>query len=273
MGQGAGQGLSGLAGAAAAASPWASAALGVANIGLSLAEASKQKELQRAADRAAENAAAEQKRLLSQNFFDALQVPTQAYDRALRENTAQQQQALSALQEGDPRLLLGGVGKVQAVTNQQNAADRDTMAEKLYNLDVLQAQQANATADQLAALEGQRLASAQEMSASARAAALQQQQNALGAGGKLVTDLTGMIPEYSDTSSITKGTGSNVFNKYLKYQQPTSQLGVPQLAPAPVAPVAFGQSAFNPFASVSATNPVQNSLSQYAFNPMKYYNE
>lgn len=255
MGQGAGASLGtaatgaasaggGLAGAASAAMPWVSLGLGAANIGMSLVEASKQKELQRAADRAAENAAAEQKRLLSQNFFDALQVPTQAYDRALRENTAQQQQALSALQEGDPRLLLGGVGKIQAVTTQQNAADRDVMADKLYNLDVLQAQQSNATADQLAALEAQRLSSAQEMSASARAAALQQQQNALGAGGKLLTDLTGMIPEYSNVNNntVTNGTGSAIFNNQLKYQQGNF------LAPAPMAPVGFGQSAFTQFA-------------------------
>ena len=80
----------------------------IVNIGMGLAQASKQKELQRAADREVEKAAAEQKRLLGQNFFEALQVPMQAYDREFRETTAQQQQAVSALQEGDPRLLLGG---------------------------------------------------------------------------------------------------------------------------------------------------------------------
>jgi hypothetical protein len=245
----------GLAGAASAAMPWVSLGLGAANIATGLVEASKQKELQRAADRQAEKSAAEQERLISQNFFEGLQVPMQAYDREFRETTAQQQQAMSALQEGDPRLLLGGVGKIQAVAAEQEAKTRDALGQDLFNIGKLQAEEAGQTADQLAKLEGQRLAGAQEASAAARAAALQQQQGALAAGGKLITDITGMIPEYSKTKTTgLSGTGSGVFNKFMNYQQPqTSRLGISQLAPAPQAPVGFGKSAFqpNPFAAVS----------------------
>lgn len=238
MGKEAAGGIGGLAGAASAITPFVSMGLGAANIGMSLAEASKQKELQRAADRAVEQAAAEQKRLMSQNFFDALQVPTEAYDRSLMANTAQQQQAMSALQEGDPRLLLGGVGKVQAVTAEQNASDRENLADRLFQLDTLQAQQANMTADDLSRLEGQRLAGAQEASAAARNATLQQQQNALKAGGDLLTGLTGMIPEYSNTGSAMTGTGSSIFNDQMKFQ---SGNFLPQ---APQVPIGFGSSAF-----------------------------
>lgn len=258
MGQGAAgatNGLSGLAGAAAAASPWAAVGMSALNVGLSLAEASKQKELQRSADRAAEKAAAEQERLLSQNFFEGLQVPMQAYDRAFRETTAQQQQAMSALQEGDPRLLLGGVGKIQAVAADQEAKTRAELGQELFDLGKLQAQEAGQTADQLAMIEGERLKGAQQASAAARAAALQQQQSALSAGGDIVTGLGKMIPEYSNTkNSGMTGTGSDVFNQYMQYQQPnTGFLTVPQLAPAPQAPIGFGSAAFksNPFAGVS----------------------
>lgn len=233
----------GLAGAASAAMPWVSLGLGAANIATGLVEASKQKELQRAADREAEKAAAEQERLLGQNFFETLQVPMQAYDREFRETTAQQQQAMSALQEGDPRLLLGGVGKVQAVAAEQEAKTREALGQDLFNLGKLQASEAGQTADQLAALEGQRLAGAQQASAAARAAALQQQQGALAAGGKLLTGLTGMIPEYSDTTSIDKGTGSAVFKNQLKYQSGNF------LPEAPSAPnVGIGSGTFNRFA-------------------------
>ncbi len=196
----------GLAGAASAAMPWVSLGLGAANIATGLVEASKQKELQRAADREAEKAAAEQERLLGQNFFEALQVPMQAYDREFKETTAQQQQAMSALQEGDPRLLLGGVGKVQAVAAEQEAKTREALGQDLFNLGKLQANEAGQNADQLAALEGQRLAGAQQASAAARAAALQQQQGTLAAGGKLLTGLTGMIPEYSKTDINSNNT-------------------------------------------------------------------
>ena len=225
------------------------------NIGMSLVEASKQKELQRSADREVEKAAAEQERLLSQNFFEGLQVPMEVYDKEFAANTAAQQQALSALTEGDPRLLLGGVGKVQGATVDANAQIADRAADKLYNLDMTQAGAAERTSGKLAALEGQRLAGAQEAAAAAAAAKLNSQQNALKAGGDLIKGLGAMVPEYSKTKAAgLTGDGSGVFNKFMNYQQPTtSQLGVSQLAPAPQAPIGFGQSAFqsNPFAAVS----------------------
>jgi hypothetical protein len=266
MGQGAAgvtQGLSGVA--AAAGGPIGMGVAAAANIGMSLVEASKQKERQRAADRQAEKSAAEQERLLSQDFFESLQVPMQAYDREFRETTAQQQQAMSALQEGDPRLLLGGVGKVQAIAADQEAKTREALGQDLFDLGKLQAAEAGQTADQLAKMEGERLAGAQEASAAAQMAKLQNQQNALSAGGDLIKGLGGLIPEYSKTKTPKlTGTGSGVFNKFLKYQQPTSQLGVPQLAPAPQAPIGFGQSRFqsNPFAAVSMPNGLG-----YSFNP------
>lgn len=169
------------------------------NIGMSLVEASKQKELQRAADRQAEKSAAEQERLLSQDFYTNLQVPMEAYDKQFAANTAAQQQALSALTEGDPRLLLGGVGKVQAATVDANSDTADNLAEKLYNLDMTQAGAAERANLRLAPLEAERLKGAQEASAAAQMAKVQAQQKALGAGGDLIKGLGAMIPEYSKT--------------------------------------------------------------------------
>lgn len=253
MGQGAAgvtQGLSGIA--SAAGGPIGMGVAAAANIGMSLVEASKQKELQRSADREVEKAAAEQERLLSQNFFEGLQVPMQAYDREFRETTAQQQQAMSALQEGDPRLLLGGVGKVQAVAADQEAKTREALGQDLFEIGKLQAQEAGQTNEQLAKVEGERLAGAQEASAAAQAARLQSQQKALSAGGDLLKGLGGLIPEYSKSAGSATGpmtgTGSAVFNKFLPNQSSGSIL-----PSAPMAPVGFGQSAFqsNPFAAVS----------------------
>lgn len=200
MGQGAAgvtQGLSGVA--AAAGGPIGMGVAAAANIGMSLVEASKQKELKRSADREIEKAAAEQERLLSQNFFEGLQVPMEVYDKEFAANTAAQQQALSALTEGDPRLLLGGVGKVQGATVDANAQIADRAADKLYNLDMTQAGASERTSGKLAALEGQRLAGAQEASAAAQMAKLQAQQKAIGAGGDLIKGLGALVPEYSKT--------------------------------------------------------------------------
>jgi hypothetical protein len=199
MGQGASGATQGLTGiAATAGGPWGAAIAGAANIGLSLAEASSQKELATAADRTAKQAAAEQKRLLSQNYFDALQVPMQAYDKAFRETTAQQQQAMSALQEGDPRLLLGGVGKVQAVAGDQEAATRDALAQQLFDIQKTQAIAGTNVNQNLSILEGNRLSGAQKAAAAAKAAEVQQQQAAIKAGGGLVTGLLGIIGDYNN---------------------------------------------------------------------------
>jgi hypothetical protein len=256
MGQGASEATQSLTGVAmSSGNPYVMAGAAAANIGLSLVEASKQKELQRAADRQAEESAAEQKRLMSQNFFEALQVPMQAYDREFRETTAQQQQAMAALQEGDPRLLLGGVGKVQAIAAEQEAKTRDALGQDLFDLGKLQAQEAGQTADQLANLEGQRLAGAQEASAAAQMAKLQNQQRAISAGGDLLKGLGGLIPEYSKTGDdAMTGTGSSIFNSFLTNQP--SKFALPS---APMAPVGFGQSAFktNPFAAVSMPGSIR----------------
>jgi hypothetical protein len=113
---------------------------------------------------------------------------------------------MAALQEGDPRLLLGGVGKVQAIAADQEAKTRDALGQDLFNLSKLQALEAGQTADQLANLEGQRLAGAQEASAAAQMAKIQNQQRAIGAGGDLLKGLGGLIPEYSKTDINTNNT-------------------------------------------------------------------
>lgn len=189
--------LGGLAGAASAITPWAAPVMGAVNIGMSLAEASNQKDLQKSAERAAHDAFQEQKRIQGQNFFEALQVPTGAYDRAFKETTAQQQQAVSALQEGDSRALVGGIGKVNAVAGEQEASTRDALASDLYNLGAAQAQEQGDTADKMAGLYGAEGAGAQLAAANASKAATQQQGNAIQGGMDIITGLTGMIPEYS----------------------------------------------------------------------------
>lgn len=186
----------GLAGAASAATPWVSMGLGAVNIATDLVQASKQKDIQKSAERAAEDAARKQEQLLSQDFFSALQVPTEAYDRAARETTAQVGQAVEALQEGDPRQLAGGLGKVAAAGIAGEAETRDAMAQDLYQLGVAQAQSATNVNTGLAGLEGQRLAGAQKTAAEARAAELGLQQGAAQVGAGILNTGLGMIPSF-----------------------------------------------------------------------------
>ena len=157
----------GLAGAASAATPWVTMGLGAVNIATDLVQASKQADIQKSAERAAEDAARKQEQLLSQDFFSGLQVPTEVYDRAARETTAQVGQAVSALQEGDPRQLAGGLGKVAAAGIAGEAETRDAMGQDLYKLGLAQAAAATNVNTKLADLEADRLAGAQQEAANA----------------------------------------------------------------------------------------------------------
>jgi hypothetical protein len=209
------QALGGLAGAASAVTPWATLGLGAVNIATDLVQASKQADAQKSAERAAQTAAKEQERLLSQDFFSALQVPTEAYGRAARETTAQVGQAVGALQEGDSRLLAGGLGKVAAAGIAGEAETRDAMAQDLYKLEAAQAQSAMNVNQGLAGLEGQRLAGAQKTAAEARAAELGLYSGAAQAGAGILNTGLGMIDSFGSAketpiSSLAPVQGINI---------------------------------------------------------------
>lgn len=167
---------------------------------MSFAEAGKAADAQRAAQRAAEQAAAEQKRLQEQNFYEALRVPTEAYDRAFREGTAANQQAIQALSQ-DPRMLLGGIQGVQEATIEGQAKSREALADRLYNLDVLKAQAATQQADDLSKIAAEEAQGAQIAAMAAEKAKIAQQQAGLQGIGGLVTQGAGMIGTYGGVAN------------------------------------------------------------------------
>lgn len=188
--------LGGIAGAASAATPYAAAGLAAVNIATDLIQASKQRDIQASAERAARDAAAKEEQLRSQDFFKSLQVPMEAYNRAARETTSQVGQATQALQEGDSRMLSGGLGKIAAAGIQGEAETRDAAAQDLYKLGVAQAQSAMGVNKDLALLEAQRLAGAQNAASASRAAELGLYGGAAKAGAGLINQGLGMIPSF-----------------------------------------------------------------------------
>jgi hypothetical protein len=140
---------------------------------MSLIEASKQAAAKNAADRAAQEAVARAEQEQETNFLGALQVPTEAYNQALRENTAQQMQALGALQEAGPRELAGGVGRVNAVANNQANDVTNQLADRLYNLNLAQANEQGQTADAMAKISLERAMGAQKAAMAAQLAQTQ----------------------------------------------------------------------------------------------------
>jgi len=250
--------LGGLAGAASAITPWAAPVMGAVNIGMSLVESSKQQDLAKAANRAAEDAFKEQKRLQGQNFFKALQVPMEAYNRAAKETTAQQQQAVSALQEGDSRALVGGIGKVNAVAQEGEAETRDALAADLYQLGAAQAQEQGNTADKMAELYGAQGSGAQLAAANAENAALGQQGNAIQGGMDIITSLTGMIPEYSPTKVkdqlVPLGAAGQAAGMAQMGATAMKETNKFQQMNAPKGPTGFGPQKYDPFAALRFLN-------------------
>ncbi len=272
MGQGA-AGITGGAGALGAlggflgkANPYLAVASIGLDVGMNLAEASKQRELQRAAERDAEKAATERERLISQDFYEKLQVPQQAYEREYMANVAASDAATGVLKEAGQRAVLGGVGKVYGTAIDKNAENRAGMEEKLFELDKIQAASKDKIAGELSNLENEKLIGARQAAVDAKAAELNSNQKALEAGGGIIKQVGSMIPDYfksgSSTTGAMTGTGSNIFNKFLPNQ--SSAFSLPQ---APMAPIGFGQSMFqsNPFASVSIPSDI-GFTPQFNFN-------
>lgn len=162
---------------------------------MSMSEAGKAADAQRAAERAAAQALAEQKRLQEQNFYEALRVPTEAYDRQFREGTAANAQAVEALSQ-DQRSLIGGIQGVQEATIEGQAKTREALADRLYNLDVMKAGAATQQADDLSKIAADEAQGAQVAAMAAEKAKIAQQQATLQGAGGMITQGLGAINTY-----------------------------------------------------------------------------
>ena len=141
-----------------------------ASIGMNLAAAAKQSKAQSAAEQAAGEAAAKAESEYQREFAGGVQLPMEAYQQAGREGTAQQMQALQALQEADSRSLAAGVGKVQAAATEAQAGITEQMRQDLFSLESAQMEEKMANRDQIAKMNQERAMGAQAAAANAEMA-------------------------------------------------------------------------------------------------------
>jgi hypothetical protein len=154
---------------------------------MNLIEAGKQGDAQRSADRVAEQAVAEAKQLKETNFLGAVQVPVEAYNQAMDLVTRNQMQSVNALQEAGPRELAGGIGRVDAVANDQINDINNQKINNLYSLSLAQANEQGQTNEGLAGLSLAQAEGAQRASMAAQLAKRALQQGALSAFGSAIT--------------------------------------------------------------------------------------
>ncbi len=234
-------------------------ALSAISVGANIAQGVQARKQVRAAERAADDALASAKRKLAVDRFEGLQIPMEAYEMAQQAGVAQQKQALTALQEAGPRGLASGVGRVSAAGLQAAEQQRQQMAQDMFALEKLQAEEEAKRDKALASVdfgvvEGAQAAAlaAEQQAAAAFSGALQ---TAAGAGMDLYeasslygTDFTGaQVKKALDKGIITQ----NQVGDYTKYIESISR---PELRGMSEAQLAEGfKLALNPYGYDPAT--------------------
>ena len=188
------------AGAATSFVPILGLGLTAASAVASVMEAQKAKNAQRAAERDAAKAAEEMKRLTAQNEYAAIQVPVQAYERAFREGTASNAEAINALAQ-DPRTLIGGIQGVQEATIEGQAKNTEALDDRLYNDAMTKAGVRMGINQNLAKIASDEVSGAQIAAMAAEKAKIAQQQAMLQGVGGLITQGAGMIGTYGGVAN------------------------------------------------------------------------
>jgi hypothetical protein len=180
------------------------AATGLAGMGIGLGQAGKQR-------RAASQAKADSERLMQQarnrmmaDNFENIKLPTESYDRAFRENTAQQRQAIDSLQSADARSLAAGIGKVSAAGTAANEEQRLVMGRDLYDLELKKAQNAEAIKNELVGMDVGQARDLTTMSADSREAAAASTMGAIQSGVAGVSALASSLPDYMKSGADRK---------------------------------------------------------------------
>lgn len=113
----------------------------------------KQNKAAQAAEREAKKSIAEARRRADQKVYEELSIPQEAYLQEYETQLQSDIQALTALQEAESRALVGAVGKVGAQQTQEAAKTRTAMADEMFNLEKLKADEEAAIKQQNIAMD------------------------------------------------------------------------------------------------------------------------
>ena len=114
-------------------------ASGVGSAAIAFKNAKDQKELASDADKAAAKFMADARSKAEIDMYEGLTVPMDAYEAEFESSLAQQQTAVESLQEADPRLLAGGVGRLGAAATARDEATRIAMGKDISDLQNIKA--------------------------------------------------------------------------------------------------------------------------------------
>ena len=189
----------------------AASAVSLAGGLMSFGQAAKQRKAQEKAQRESEALMQQARDRMQTQFYEQLQVPTEAYERQFRESTAQQKQALQALQESDPRTLAAGVGKVGAVGVAEIQRIQEQMASDLFNLQKLKADEQRAINEELVGMDVGEAASQNLMARDASYGVTQGIQGGIAGVGGAIKAADNLVPLFSMSKEDRQA--GRIFNK------------------------------------------------------------
>ena len=179
----------------------------------SFSESARQGDLAETAAAQAKKSMAEAKKRAEKDLYAGLNVSTEAYDNAFKNNLAAQQQNIEALQGGDSRTLAAGVGLVQSAADKTAEATRLALQKDLEANAKMKADSANAINQDLKRMDlGLSKQSAKESAEAGAASAAAFSQGISGVGATL-QDASYAIPLFG------KDNKEENEEAYLKYQQ------------------------------------------------------
>jgi len=251
------------------------AVVGIAATGastyMSFSNAAKAKREGEAAAAAASKSMAEAKKKAQVDFYEGLTVPLDAYEAEFENNLAVAQQTTEALQEGDPRALAAGVGRVGAASAAQAEQTRIGMGKELSDLQATKAQSKDAMNQQLIAMDVANARQQNQIAAEAnqaRSQAIQQGIQGIGAmatglGSEEIVPLYGKKKAPSTPSPATPGTTTPL------QRQGTEglQLGGPKGSAFGSTPLTLGvENPFDPKPKFGSFTPGFNSANPFRLN-------
>jgi len=126
---------------------------GVASAIGGFTNAAKQKKAAKTAEKEARKSMAAARKRANERVYDMLTIPQEAYEMEYETQLQSDIQAVSALQEADSRALIGAVGKVGAQQTQEAAKTRQAMADELFNIEKMKADEESGIKQQNIALD------------------------------------------------------------------------------------------------------------------------
>lgn len=202
--------------------------------GMSYVQAAIQKKNMQEAEAASAKAIADARAKLEEAPFERLQVPTEAYQNALQNITAQSMQFTEAAREAGARELAASVGRLGAAGLTATEREREAMAQNIFNRDVAVAKDEAIRLSKLAQLDETEARGAQLAAAQAQERmgyALASGTKALGSAIDAGYDQWSLYP--TQTGGEARGIGGLNFGGAI----PPEAFGVPtQSQPVPGSP-------------------------------------